>query len=249
MHYRHRQYDPRLGRFVSMDPASPAAGGLHRLPMRLNPYVYVENDPQDLIDPSGGCQQAPPLSSGSTGANATHQFSEGVMTIAMSAPRPVSPFNPRATWETNITFDPAPGCCSLIVWVQWIQGGGAWGSDDSNLKYDNEKTGGAEKPPHQYYNYRPPEYRQPGNLSDTYDPGYGQHGRAPSGTGQDGAQYPETEPATLIDYPERPRAAFGNTIWRSCVQCIDERRWMGCVDWFYRGSTNEVGVQGFRDSP
>jgi RHS repeat-associated protein len=43
LHYaRARSYDPSLGRFTSEDPVPS-----------LNPYVYVRNDPCNLVDPSG----------------------------------------------------------------------------------------------------------------------------------------------------------------------------------------------------
>jgi RHS repeat-associated protein len=40
-----RYYDPRLGRFLQMDPIGQAGG--------LNLYAYVLNDPLNLVDPSG----------------------------------------------------------------------------------------------------------------------------------------------------------------------------------------------------
>lgn len=44
-YYRARYYDPVLKRFISEDPIGVAGG--------VNPYVYVENDPLNQIDPLG----------------------------------------------------------------------------------------------------------------------------------------------------------------------------------------------------
>jgi RHS repeat-associated protein len=44
-YFRSRFYDPRLGRFLSEDPAQPARGS--------NLYTFVENDPINLLDPLG----------------------------------------------------------------------------------------------------------------------------------------------------------------------------------------------------
>lgn len=48
-HLRARDYDPRIGRFVSMDehPGTP------RIPLTLNKYLYGNADPVNNIDPSG----------------------------------------------------------------------------------------------------------------------------------------------------------------------------------------------------
>ncbi len=48
-YYRHRYYDPKVGRFISEDPI---AGNLTR-PQSLNLYPYVENDPENSVDPFG----------------------------------------------------------------------------------------------------------------------------------------------------------------------------------------------------
>ncbi|MFW6169328.1 MAG: RHS repeat-associated core domain-containing protein [Planctomycetota bacterium] len=45
-YYRARYYDPRIGQFISDDPAGFAAGD-------ANPRRYVENDPTNQIDPTG----------------------------------------------------------------------------------------------------------------------------------------------------------------------------------------------------
>jgi len=44
-----RYYDPETGRFITKDPD----GGDVTDPQSLNPYVYVKNNPLNLIDPDG----------------------------------------------------------------------------------------------------------------------------------------------------------------------------------------------------
>jgi len=46
---RARWYDPKVGRFLTQDPRNPNA----RHPQTLNPYIYVLNNPINLIDPAG----------------------------------------------------------------------------------------------------------------------------------------------------------------------------------------------------
>jgi hypothetical protein len=45
----------RLGRFSSPDPI----GGDGGAPQSLNRYVYVSNDPENLVDPTGQIQNVP----------------------------------------------------------------------------------------------------------------------------------------------------------------------------------------------
>ena len=49
LYLRARYYDPSVGRFISKDP-SP---GYPSIPQSLNRYVYVENNPINLVDSSG----------------------------------------------------------------------------------------------------------------------------------------------------------------------------------------------------
>jgi len=44
---RARYYDPSIGRFLGRDPLS----GYSRRPDTLNRYVYVRNNPANLVDP------------------------------------------------------------------------------------------------------------------------------------------------------------------------------------------------------
>src|SRR6266571_8122764 len=44
-----RWYDPSIGRFISQDSLAGAASD----PQSLNPYVYVENNPTNNVDPTG----------------------------------------------------------------------------------------------------------------------------------------------------------------------------------------------------
>ena len=48
MHYRARQYDPTLGRFLQADTITTDG---------LNRYTYTRNNPMSLVDPSGRCSQ------------------------------------------------------------------------------------------------------------------------------------------------------------------------------------------------
>ncbi len=49
VYLRARWYDPSTGRFTTRDPFP----GLATLPQTLNPYVYVNNNPINLTDPTG----------------------------------------------------------------------------------------------------------------------------------------------------------------------------------------------------
>jgi RHS repeat-associated protein len=70
---RARYYDPDDGRFISVDPVP----GNSKSPQTLNPYVYVENRPVNLIDPAGTSSQE---ASQAVLGNSTHTSSmnEGV---------------------------------------------------------------------------------------------------------------------------------------------------------------------------
>jgi RHS repeat-associated protein len=49
VHLRARYYEPEMGRFVTRDPWT----GDHRRPLTLNPYLYVLDNPVNLVDLSG----------------------------------------------------------------------------------------------------------------------------------------------------------------------------------------------------
>ena len=49
MYYRARYYYPEVGRFVTLDPWI----GIITAPLSLNRYVYTQNNPVNLTDPSG----------------------------------------------------------------------------------------------------------------------------------------------------------------------------------------------------
>lgn len=49
LHLRARDYDPQLGRFISMDEHP----GASRIPLTLNKYLYGNADPVNTVDPSG----------------------------------------------------------------------------------------------------------------------------------------------------------------------------------------------------
>lgn len=49
-----RYYDPEMGRFLSVDPISPAAGNL----FNFNRYDYTSNNPINHTDPDGRCSDA-----------------------------------------------------------------------------------------------------------------------------------------------------------------------------------------------
>lgn len=48
-HLRSRDYDPKIGRFISRDSFE----GLKNNPITLNPYLYANSDPVNGVDPSG----------------------------------------------------------------------------------------------------------------------------------------------------------------------------------------------------
>jgi RHS repeat-associated protein len=62
-YYRARYYDPRMGRFLSVDTAPISIGAPHT----LDAYAYVDNSPTRFVDPTG-LQQEPPFPTTESGA-------------------------------------------------------------------------------------------------------------------------------------------------------------------------------------
>jgi RHS repeat-associated protein len=52
---RSRYYEPETGRFLTKDPSS----GSWLIPLSLNPYIYVRNNPLRYVDPSGRDDEPP----------------------------------------------------------------------------------------------------------------------------------------------------------------------------------------------
>jgi len=57
VYLRERYYDPVTGRFPNLDPLE----GTMEQPMSLNRYSYVQNNPVNLVDPSGMIAERPEL--------------------------------------------------------------------------------------------------------------------------------------------------------------------------------------------
>jgi RHS repeat-associated protein len=195
----------------------------------INLYCYVANNPTQSVDPLG--------------LN-PHQFKEGKMSFQSTTPTPLNAA--QYGFTATIIFNPDPDKCGCkkIVWIQWIY------EPRQAPVVDNLKTGGRND--HPYYNFNPSD--KPAKSADgtatappmgDYLPGYGT-----SGSSTPGSQTAAV-PATLIDNPKR---RF-NTSWQSCVQCFDDKRWMGCVVWQYmhdekmREGGAAVSVSGFFDEP
>ncbi len=51
-----RWYNPKLGRFMGMDPVEAQAGNLHS----FNRYAYANNNPYKFVDPDGQAAEEAP---------------------------------------------------------------------------------------------------------------------------------------------------------------------------------------------
>ena len=60
LHLRARDYDPQVGRFISMDEHP----GANRIPLTLNKYLYGNADPVNTVDPSGNFSMGGMMSTG-----------------------------------------------------------------------------------------------------------------------------------------------------------------------------------------
>ena len=60
LHLRARDYDPQIGRFISMDEHP----GANRIPLTLNKYLYGNADPVNTVDPSGNFSMGGMMSTG-----------------------------------------------------------------------------------------------------------------------------------------------------------------------------------------
>lgn len=77
IYLRNRYYDPEIGRFISADPEFGSVTN----PQSLNPYVYVNNNPLNYIDPTGqrsakACAYLPGTRTGESKSITGHGFWE-----------------------------------------------------------------------------------------------------------------------------------------------------------------------------
>jgi hypothetical protein len=101
LYYRARYYDSQMGRFVREDPAGWPAG--------VNFYIYVNNSPLNLVDPTGFCAwqvHSRPLSGipGSGPANLDHYYFYNTQTgrsIGLGPAKPTTTGPVPGAWETN----------------------------------------------------------------------------------------------------------------------------------------------------
>ncbi len=82
-YYRHRYYDPNIGRFLSEDPLGFESGS--------NFYVYVSNDPATFFDPSGLQQQGAPVYNPGTWNDAGHVGTNNCYSYACNVLHPPGP--------------------------------------------------------------------------------------------------------------------------------------------------------------
>ena len=73
IHLRARDYDPKIGRFISMDEHP----GERRIPLTLNKYLYGNADPVNHVDPSGYMTVSMSISVNMSSAFRTSSFAAG----------------------------------------------------------------------------------------------------------------------------------------------------------------------------
>lgn len=81
MYLRARDYDPKVGRFISMDEHQ----GSKRIPLTLNKYLYGNADPVNTIDPGGNFGMTMVMPSMSIGLNLSAVAGYGGILTSMGA--------------------------------------------------------------------------------------------------------------------------------------------------------------------
>jgi hypothetical protein len=114
VYLRARMYDPQLGRFLQRDPFP----GFMGVPLSLNRFTYVENNPATLADPTGLTGQGTPqVTQG--GIDCTDRFSV-ITKIVCGPPNGMTPSGLRI-WIPDAIFDIVDKLGGLSRWpkVLW----------------------------------------------------------------------------------------------------------------------------------
>lgn len=111
---RARYYDPKIGRFISADPFPPSALN----PQTLNRYIYVEDNPVNLVDPSGDVPIVPIL--------ITYLLVKGVFSGIVEGSKAYREFrdNPDVGWHTTAGFLRGFGTSVIggVIKNPWVSG-------------------------------------------------------------------------------------------------------------------------------
>jgi len=125
LYLRARYYDPATGRFLTRDPFP----GLAALPQTQHPYVYVGNNPVNLVDPGG--EIAPILVAVGIGA-AIGGAGGGVgYVLAHPGGRPEDYLRSGGFWQSvGIGAASGGGVAGAVGWLvpSLLLAGGFWGS-------------------------------------------------------------------------------------------------------------------------